>query len=49
MNISNDNTPRPGADEDVVVLGTVSSETMGGAGMRIEDLGFVTAPGIAED
>ena len=49
MNNSNDNTTRPDEQDEITVLGVASVETKGGAGMRIEDLGFVTAPGISDD
>lgn len=36
-------------DCDVVEFGKVSVETKGGSGPKIEDLGFVTMPGIADE
>lgn len=42
-NIRND------AQDDVIELGVASVETLGGAGPRNEELGFLTAPGLSED
>lgn len=36
-------------NDDLIDLGVASTETKGGNGPKIEDLGFVTMPGIADE
>jgi hypothetical protein len=40
---------RTNPQNDVIELGVASTETLGGAGPRNEELGFLTATGLSED